>query len=541
MGNSISYNETPFELSLGDKGAIRGLQFEDKSRRYAGVPYALPPIGEYRWRKPRPLPASYTYSEADGGAYNATSFKTVCPQKAFHIGDAEGGSGTYSEDCLFVNIWTPVPQDHDGGKKWPVMLWLHGGWFQMGDPSQEPGMDPTEMISTGGLNAIVVAIGYRLNVFGFLSGHALLSESGGDSGGNFGLWDQRMAAVWVKDNISLFGGDPNNITLAGRSAGAYSVEAQMLYEFRKPGPKTSLFRRIFMDSNAIPAQPKSLADGTEQFGELCAHFKIEVSLSPERKLARLRQISALDLVKAIPHLKQHTFRPITDGIFIHTGMFEYLQSQEFADEFNARGYRILIGEVLNEETLYSAYNGPTEPTIEALQLQVSNYYAPEVTNRILQCYGLPKSENLEEWKTLFGQIISDGQVRAPSRALLKHLVANGVNIQDTWRYQIAYRLSFIDEKIAPMSFGVAHAMDKPFWNFSICHGPTPDEKRLMKEWIEILVAFVNHCEEYDFGTRKLDEMKVVTSQAKIEVEKDERWDEILRIGKVFAGDDQSSS
>ncbi|KAL6400861.1 uncharacterized protein AUP68_16579 [Ilyonectria robusta] len=463
MGNTISYNETPFELSLGEKGTIRGLQFDNKSCRYAGVPYALPPTGEHRWRKPRPLPASYTYGGANGDPYDATRFRAVCPQKAFHVGNAEGGSGAYSEDCLFVNIWTPVRQDYDNGKKWPVMLWLHGGWFQMGDPSQEPGMDPTEMISTGGLNAIVVAIGYRLNVFGFLAGQTLLSESGGDSGGNFGLWDQRMAAEWVKDNISFFGGDPNNITLAGRSAGAYSVEAQMLYEFRKPAPGNSLFRRIFMDSNAIPAQPKSLTDGQEQFDELCAHFNIDATSSVDGKLASLRQISTLDLVKAIPHLKQHTFRPVTDEIFIQSGMVEYLQGQEFANEFKARGYRILIGEVLNEETLYSAYNGPTEPTIEALQLQVSNYYAPEVTDRILQCYELLKSDNLEEWKTLFGQIISDGQVRAPSRALVKHLVTNGVDIRNTWRYQIAYRLSFIDETVAPMSFGVAHAMDKPFW------------------------------------------------------------------------------
>ncbi|KAH7015588.1 Alpha/Beta hydrolase protein [Ilyonectria destructans] len=535
MGNAISYNETPFELSLGEKGTIRGLQFDNKSCRYAGVPYALPPTGEHRWRKPRPLPASYTYGGANGDPYDATRFKAVCPQKAFHVGNAEGGSGAYSEDCLFVNIWTPVRQDYDDGKKWPVMLWLHGGWFQMGDPSQEPGMDPTEMISTGGLNAIVVAIGYRLNVFGFLAGQTLLSESGGDSGGNFGLWDQRMAAEWVKDNISFFGGDPNNITLAGRSAGAYSVEAQMLHEFRKPAPGNSLFRRIFMDSNAIPAQPKSLTDGQEQFDELCAHFNIDATSSVDGKLASLRQISALDLVKAIPHLKQHTFRPATDEIFIQSGMVEYLQGQEFANEFKTRGYRILIGEVLNEETLYSVYNGPTEPTIEALQLQVSNYYAPEVTDRILQCYELPKSDNLEEWKTLFGQIISDGQVRAPSRALVKHLVTNGVDIRNTWRYQIAYRPSFIDETVAPMSFGVAHAMDKPFWNFSICHGPTPDERRLMQDWIQILIAFVNDDEDYEFGTNAVDEMRLAAPQATIEVQQDKRWHELVRIGEVFAG------
>ena len=462
MGNTISYTETPCDLQLGDKGVVRGLQFDHKSRRYAGVPYALPPIGEHRWRKPQRLPTSYKYTNEDGGPYDATKFKAVCPQKAFHVGNAEGGTGAYSEDCLFVNIWTPVPRDGEHLKNLPVMLWLHGGWFQMGDPSQDPGMDPTEMISTGGLNAVVVAIGYRLNVFGFLAGKDILSDNN-DSGGNFGLWDQRTAAEWVKDNISSFGGDPNNITLAGRSAGAYSVEAQMLYEFRKPEPTASLFRRVFMDSNAIPAQPKSLEDGQRQFEELCDYFKVDMLLSPDAKLDILRAKTASDLVQAIPHLNNHTFRPVTDEIFIHSGMIEYLQSRDFAREFSDRGFRLLIGEVRNEETLYSSYNAPTEPTVESLRLQVSNYYASDVTDRAIACYQLPETKDLEDWKRLFGQIVSDGQVRAPSRALVKSLFSNGANLNDIWRYQISYRLSFIDEKVAPMSFGVAHAMDKPFW------------------------------------------------------------------------------
>ncbi|RSL64570.1 hypothetical protein CEP53_004010 [Fusarium sp. AF-6] len=533
MGNTISYNQTPYDLDLGDKGVIRGLQLDDKSRRYAGIPYALPPTGEHRWRKPRQLPPGYTYKSDEGGPLDATKFKAVCPQKTFHVGKAEGGDGSYSEDCLFVNIWTPVG---DGRKsKWPVMLWLHGGWFQMGDPSQEPGMDPTELISTGGLNAIVVAIGYRLNIFGFLAGQDLVEESGGISGGNFGLWDQRMAAEWVKENISLFGGDPDNITLAGRSAGAYSVEAQMLHEFRQPGHGAPLFRRIFMDSNAIPAQPKSLKDTQAQFDELCEHFGVEKSWPADKKLASLRKLSVQELIEAIPKLTHHTFRPVTDDLFIHSGMMEYLQSKEFADEFKARGYKILIGEVANEETLYSTYNSPEEPTLESLKMQVMNYYAPEVTERAIECYPLPTSNDLALWKKLFGNIISDGQVRAPSRALVKHLEENGVNISDIWRYQIAYRLSFIDEKVAPLSFGVAHAMDKPFWNFSISYGPTPKEKQLMADWIRILVAFVINDETYEYGTNTVQEMKVITPEGTIEIEEDKRWDELVRIGEIFSG------
>jgi carboxylesterase type B len=403
MGNVISYDQKPYDLDLGGKGAIRGIQSDLKSRRYAGVPYALPPVGDHRWRKPRPLPPSFTYGNDTDGPHDATKFRAICPQKAFHVGKAEGGEGQYSEDCLFMNIWTPVGNEKTA--KWPVMLWLHGGWFQMGDPSQESGMDPTELISTGGLNCIVVAIGYRLNIFGFLAGEALLAESGGDAAGNFGLWDQRMAAEWVKENIAMFGGDPDNITLAGRSAGAYSVEAQMLHEFRQPGPRTSLFRRVFMNSNAVPAQPKSLEECEVQFDEVCSHFKIGDDLTAEEKLARLRKITIKDLLEAIPKLEHHTFRPVTDDLFVHCGMIEYLESRKFADEFRDRGYKILIGEVANEETLYSVYNSPTEPTRDALKVQVMNYYSPKVAERAIQHYDLPTSEDLAEWKRVFGKTL----------------------------------------------------------------------------------------------------------------------------------------
>ncbi|KAG7067948.1 Carboxylic ester hydrolase [Colletotrichum scovillei] len=541
MGNTISYQDTPVELKLGDRGTIRGLQFDDKSRRFTGVPYALPPTGEHRWRKPRPLPASYSYTDENGGAYDATKFKSVCPQKAFHVVKPDGGGNAYGEDCLFVNIWTPVPKEGEENKKWPVQLWIHGGWFQMGDPSQEPGMDATELITTGGLNAIVVAIGYRLNVFGFLAGNDLLQESNGEAGGNFGLWDQRLAAEWVRDNIAHFGGDPENVTLAGRSAGAYSAEAQMLYDFRKTGSDSPLYHRIFMDSNAIPAQPKSLADVQGQFDELCDYFKIDAAVSGAEKLSILRGKSVEELLEAIPQLKNHTFRPVTDDVFIHSGMIEYLQGKEFADEFKRRGYKLLIGEVRNEETLYSSYNAPTEPTLEALRLQVSNYYAPDVTDRAIQQYKLPESDKLQDWQTTFGSIVSDGQVRAPSRALAKALVDNGVDIRDVWRYQIAYRLSFIDEKVAPASFGVAHAMDRPIWNFSITHGPTPTERQLMEDWIQILVNFVNDTEGYEYGTKSVEEIRVLTPEATIEVRPDERWSELVKLGNIFAGKHSNGS
>ncbi|KAL4871657.1 hypothetical protein BDV12DRAFT_17853 [Aspergillus spectabilis] len=542
MGNTLSaYQTSGCEVKLAEaKGSIKGLQFSSKSRRFTNIAYALPPTGERRWRKPQPFPESYSYSTPGGAPFDATKFGQVCLQPNYSATvKKQIPQHVYGEDCLRLNIWTPVPKDHgEVPAKWPVMVWFHGGWFQMGDPSNEASMDPTELISTGGLNAVFVAVGYRLNVFGFLAGAPLQEESPEGAVGNYGLWDQRLAMDWVYENISAFGGDPENITLSGRSAGAYAVQAQTLYDFRGALDDSSRnrFRRLVMYSNAIPTQPKTPEDCQPQFDELCEYFNIPATSPGSEKLNRLREIKATDLCSAIMNLKHHTFRPVTDGVFIHPGIFNYHRVGSFAREFKRRNLRILIGEVLNEETLYAVTNGP-DASLESLEAQISNYYSPSTTARLLQHYPLPSSNQNQDWEAVFGKIVSDGQVRAPSRFLVNNLLENGVDIRDVWRYIIAYRLSFITDKVAPASFGVSHAMDRPFWNYSIMHGPTEAEGQIMHEWIRDLVAFVHDERGYVYGTAGGNEVKVATREGKIEIQKDARWDELLDLMDVFAGSD----
>ncbi|KAL4898028.1 alpha/beta-hydrolase [Aspergillus ambiguus] len=323
-------------------------------------------------------------------------------------------------------------------------------------------MNPTELISTGGLNAVWVSVGYRLSVFGFLAGEALRDESHGKEVGNYGLWDQRLALEWVSENIAAFGGDPHNITLAGRSAGAYAVQAQALYDFQKADAPKDLFRRLMMHSNSIPTQPKSPEDCQPQFDEVCQYFGIPSEYSGQEKMRKLRQISAQDLTDAIMNLDHHTFRPVTDGVFIHPGIFDFYRNGEFAAEFKRRDLRLYIGEVLNEDTLYAITNGP-EASLDSLKLQLTNYYPPSTTARLLQHYSLPTSTDKKDWQDIFGRIVADGQVRAPYRFLVNNLLSHGVDIQNVWRYCIAYRLSFITEKVAPASMGVSHSMDRPLW------------------------------------------------------------------------------
>ncbi|KAF4470369.1 triacylglycerol lipase II precursor [Fusarium albosuccineum] len=477
-----------------------------------------------------------TLNLGDSQEFPMLNLLPVCPQANYSKTVSEHiPNHVYDEDCLRLNIWTPVPDPNKPDEKWPVMVWFHGGWFQVGDPSQEQSMDPTELISTGKLRAVFVAVGYRLNVFGFLAGSVLRDESNGEAVGNYGLWDQRLAMDWVYNNITAFGGDQENIVLAGRSAGAYSVLAQVLHDFRGKESygrfveiydSTRLlevnrfllltrFKRLVMYSNAIPTQPKTPEDCDQQFNELCEYFDVPKNLDGAEKMRMLRSISAEDLCAGIMELQNHTFRPVTDNLFIHSGIFEYYRDGSFAAEFKKRDLRLFSGEVLDEDTLYAVTN-PPDPNVSSLRLQVSNYYPPKTTDRLLDYYQLPQSDDKKQWQQLFGRITADGQVRAPSRYLVDNLIRNGVEVANVWRYLIAYPLSFITEQVAPASFGVSHAMDRPIWNYSITHGPALAERRLMDDWIQDLCAFVRNQEGYTYGTTKADECKVMTAEGRVQ-------------------------
>lgn len=183
-----------------DSGPVQG-QSIDGVLRYLGMPYAAPPVGELRWQPPK---AVATWTEPR----QATAFGPACPQ----TGLLESGS---DEDCLTLNVWAPTRKD---GDKLPVMVWIHGGGFNFGASSQ-PEYDGANLARRG---VVVVTVNYRLGPLGFMA-HPKLSEAQGGHSGDYGLLDQIAALAWVKRNIAAFGGDPDNVTLFGQSAGSRSV------------------------------------------------------------------------------------------------------------------------------------------------------------------------------------------------------------------------------------------------------------------------------------------------------------------------------
>ena len=246
------------------EGALRG-----NIAVFEGIPFAMPPVGALRWREPQPV-ASWP------GVREATSPSHPCTQNVAGTDNfIEPLAATYdvaytlqtldpSEDCLYLNLWTPQLQP---GANLPVMVWLHGGSNRVGSGA-EPGYDGAILASHG---VIVVTVNYRLGVMGFFSHPELTVESPHRSSGNYGLLDQIAALKWVQQNIVAFGGDPANLTLFGESAGSIDATTLMASPLTR-----NLFRRVIAESGPAfglgPArtvaqmQPLGLAVGKEAAG-----------------------------------------------------------------------------------------------------------------------------------------------------------------------------------------------------------------------------------------------------------------------------------
>jgi len=207
-------------------------------REFLGIPYAAPPIGALRWQPPQPH-ARWNKPR------DATAFAPHCAQTASPFGVASA-----SEDCLYLNVYTP----RDGGGHRPVMVWIHGGALVVGESDD---YNPERLVEQG--DVVVVTINYRLGLFGYMAHPALSAESPEHISGNYGLLDQQFALDWVRRNIERFGGDHNNVTLFGESAGGLSTLSNVA------SPRAAgLFHRAIVESGAYALNLPSLATAEAQ-------------------------------------------------------------------------------------------------------------------------------------------------------------------------------------------------------------------------------------------------------------------------------------
>ncbi|WP_217162041.1 carboxylesterase/lipase family protein [Streptomyces sp. AC512_CC834] len=272
---------------------------------YRGIPYAATTAGENRWCPPRPAPAWEGVRKAD-------TFGDAPPQ---------AGSGfAMSEDCLNLNIWTGASH---AGERRPVYVWLYGGGFSGGRGS-DPLFDGSTLASKG---VVVVTVNYRLGALGFLATPELSRESGHDASGNYGLLDQIAALKWVRRNIKAFGGDPDQVTVGGQSAGAGSTDLLSISPLA-----SGLFRRAVAESQVrFPRDPELRYLGTSYRKKATAEQQGTAYAAAHggTTLAELRAVPWQDLIDAAT-LKDETvdsktvakpplFRPVVDGWVLPSG------------------------------------------------------------------------------------------------------------------------------------------------------------------------------------------------------------------------------
>ncbi|MGY4828403.1 carboxylesterase/lipase family protein [Sphaerotilaceae bacterium SBD11-9] len=313
-------------------GTLEGsLHASGTMRQYLGIPYAAPPVGELRWRAPQP-PASWT------GTRTATRYGTHCPQKDTSPLSSYGTAGG-SEDCLYLNVFTPT-----GSGPHPVLVWIHGGAFLYG---RGAGYTPVRLTAQG---VVVVSINYRLGSLGFLA-HPALNDGQGRSG-NYGVMDQTAALQWVKNNIHNFGGDPGNITIAGQSAGAASVLTQL-----NTAKSLNLFNKAILQSGPVTDQPTGAAAQTSGATVGATNFGCP---NDANAATCLRALSADFIVANQPSATfSSTNSPNVDG--------DYLVRTNLAATYGgllANKVPVLIGNTMDEYTSLlageeTALNNPT--------------------------------------------------------------------------------------------------------------------------------------------------------------------------------------
>lgn len=260
-------------------------------RAYKGIPYAAPPLGPLRWRPPQPVSPWSGVRRSDAFGHNSL--------QGVVFGDIDPTAVGVSEDCLYLNVWTPTaPGSAD---RLPVMFWVHGGGFVVGSGA-EPRYDGARLASRG---IVVVTVNHRLNALGFLAHPELTAESDEGASGNYGMLDLVAALKWVERNIAAFGGDPNAVTIAGESAGSEAVSALMASPLAK-----GLFARAIGESGAMFETPSRAPASLEKAEADGVGFMREVGA---KSLADLRAAPADAILAAAPGLG---FRPIVDGHFL---------------------------------------------------------------------------------------------------------------------------------------------------------------------------------------------------------------------------------
>lgn len=422
-------------------GQIRGAALEKGGAVFKGIPFAQPPTGDLRWREPAPV-KPWTLVR------DASAYGPACAQNS-----GNRPMPNSQEDCLYLNVWTP---QWPVNARLPVMVWFHGGGNYAGTASSA-GSDGESLARRG---VVLVTVNYRLTIFGFFAHPELTRESPHRASGNYGLMDQIAALRWVRENIAKVGGDPNNVTIFGQSAGAVDVNVLMTSPLTK-----GLFQKVIAESGTVTRNPDP---GTESMTPLGAVMPVRsgpVAYSDAAPLAEaersgealaravnapagagalkyLRGLPPEDLLKAASAPRM-SIGP-ANGIVADGWIFPQAPAQVFAAG-KEHSLPLLIGNNSRERT--------PQTTSEALTAAVAAMYGP-LAQRAMDLYQFDGSQPPDP---LYGgapaQWVVDTMYRCPVVAqLVWHAEAGNT----------AYEYQF--DRAAPgrEALGAVHAAEVPY-------------------------------------------------------------------------------
>ncbi|MFW9848345.1 MAG: carboxylesterase/lipase family protein [Candidatus Thorarchaeota archaeon] len=468
---------TVVETSLGQ---IQGIQ-RANHLEFLGIRYAQAPLEDLRFSEPIPV-------ESWKGVYDATKYAPMAPQV---WDDDPPIELEESEDCLFLNVYTPGSDQ----KKRPVLFYIHGGAYAIGSGSR-PRLYGGQLAERG--DVVVVTIQYRLGPLGFLYMDGIPA--------NLGLKDQICALQWVKQNITLFGGDPDNITIFGQSAGSISVSYLLIMPKAK-----GLFHRAIAESATFPLQPATPKNATKITNLFLSKLKVDYG-----DISTLRNLDWSDIIKAQRKigkdiLSENHHGPVLDDISIPSNPLEAIQTG------HAQNIPLMIGHTSNELPIFQAYLSSENFLVRSL--------AKRMISKRIQTFGL-KKENLSKILELYRKdlaktgipneeydlLLTDMGFRLPSVIVAD---SHSRTKAGTYFYEFAYKAPKLDAAVHVLDlFFVFGTLNTSDISEAMQLLQTNDEKQLSEIMMDTWTEFAktgnpNQTNLPDWEEYKLDSRNVM--------------------------------
>jgi para-nitrobenzyl esterase len=428
--STVKLGDDPLKVELPD-GKLEG-DVLGNSVRFLKIPFAKPPLGGLRWKAPE-------RNDPWSGVRHESEFASPCPQPP-----SQQSPASTNEDCLYLNVWRP----NDNKPNHPVFVWIHGGGFTTGSAADYVPTSTNFLWYNGQPFAergvVVVTINYRLGVFGFFAHPELSTEK--SPNGNQGLFDQRMALTWVRDNIAAFGGDPKNVTLAGESAGSGSV----CMHVASPGSR-GLFQRAVSESGGCTTTgTTSGSDDSAALKEQIAKFASDHGCTGSETLACLRDKPVSELVSAMAVdrtmgmdalRRNFSFGAVVDGDFLPKS------ARELYDAGDIAKVPYLLGTNNDEAQLYFLA-APVPANEDEYKASIKMSYG-SFADRVLATY--PSDKFGGDYRKLMARISSDsglicGTLDTARRAVKAGLPVFMYNFNVPW-------------SIGPAALGASHASE----------------------------------------------------------------------------------